>query len=149
MSRPSFGQPAPPPYRAPPPSRAYPPPQPPPHQQLNQPGSKFNVSEPNVAATSYERHTINHEHSQRMQHGLRNLLGGQQPSVPKHSTLDSHGQTAALQHLRSNGFHPQNEGQTNGSVSMNGNSEVFASPDALRDTANRLFTRNNNDRASF
>ena len=157
-ARPAFGQPAPPPYRAPPPSRAYPPPQPPslPHQQQQQqqPGtpaySKFNVSEPNVAATSYERHTINHDHSQRMQHGLRNLLGGQTPSsAPKHNTLDSHGQSAALHHLRSNGLQPQMEGmQTNGNSSAGGN-DPFASPDALRDTANRLFTRNNNDRSSF
>jgi len=132
-ARPVFGQPIPPPYRAPPPSRAYPPPPPPQHQQnqqqqQQQPGtpaySKFNVSEPNVASqngvnpnnmpsglnlsgmnsSSYERHTINHDHSQRMQHGLRNMLNHQ--TTPKHNTLDAQGQNAALQHLRSNGLQP-------------------------------------------
>ena len=152
-SRPVFGQPVPPPYRAPP---RLPYPQ---QQQQGTPAySKFNVSEPNVAASNpnnmsvssmtngaptsgYDRHTINHEHSQRVQHGLRNMLG----PGPKHATLDSQGQNAALQHLRSNGLQPQMD-----SGNQNGNSsDAFASPDALRDTANRLFTRNQNDRASF
>ena len=96
-------------------------------------------------SSSYERHTINHDHSQRMQHGLRNMLNHQ--TTPKHNTLDAQGQNAALQHLRSNGLQPPIE---NHHQNGNGNgSDVFASPDALRDTANRLFTRNNNDRASF
>jgi len=68
---------------------------------------------------------------------------------PKHATLDSQGQNAALHHLRQNGIQPQMENHHQQNGANNNSSDSFASPDALRDTANRLFTRNHNERASF
>ena len=161
------------------------------------PFSKFNSSEPNVSGNpnishqpqpaqnnspSYNgvaqptsptvnnggyRHTMNHENSQQVQHGLRTMM--QQPSSGpgvsgsmKHSTLDSAGQNMALNHLRNSGM-SSNQLQ-NGSIfpsvksppisstsqasTTNGDS-TYISPDNLRDAANRLFTRNHGDRSSF
>ena len=131
----------PPPYRAPPPGPVAP------SQQFsprpaNPPYSKFNVSEPNVRApvppatspgngqqSGYNRHTINHDNSQQMQHGLKNMLQQQ-----RGSTLDGAGQTAALQHLRNSGLNQDG---------------TYVSPDNLRDAASKMFARNQADRSSF
>ena len=165
------------------------------HSNMSAPFSKFNSSEPNVSGNpnlSHQphqnnhnlhnggsaqptsptspgggyRHTINHESSQQVQHGLRNMMQ-QQPSAanaaagPKHSTLDSAGQNMALNHLRNsgltssqlqNGNHFQSSKSPASSSSQvpttNGES-TYISADNLRDAANRLFTRNHGDRSSF
>jgi hypothetical protein len=164
------------------------------HKNMSTAFSKFNSSEPNVSGnpalshqppqnnTSFHngltqptspagnsggyRHTINHENSQQVQHGLRNMM--QQPtsggptSGLKHSTLDSAGQNMALNHLRNSGI-TSNQHQ-NGNIfqannkmpvlsssqtpATNGDS-TYISADNLRDAANRLFTRNQGDRSSF
>ena len=67
------------------------------------------------------------ENGPQVQSHLRNLL-----NQPKHSTLDNQGQNAMLQHLRSS----LDKG-------------YVASPENLRDTANRMFSRNQTDRSSF
>ena len=41
------------------------------------------------------RHTINHENSSSVQNNLKQML-----AMPKHNTLDIHGQNMAIQHLR-------------------------------------------------
>ena len=121
----------PPPYRAPPPLL---------HENGGAPGgpgmmatpagskpySKFNVSEPNITP---QRHTFNMENGPQVQSHLRHLLASQ----PKHSTLDNQGQNAMLQHLRN----------------TLDNQKSFVSPENLRDTANRMFSRNQTDRSSF
>lgn len=91
--------------------------------------SKLNISEPNIApnfvgSPAAYRHTMNVENSQTVQMGLRNLL-----QENKHQTLDSAGQSAALQHLRG----------ASGRLPMPG--DTYVSPDNLRDAANRMFTR--------
>ena len=121
----------PPPYRAPPPA-LYPGGPPSVGTPLSsKPYSKFNVSEPNMLPN---RHTFNNENGPQVQSNLRHLLA----ATPKHSTLDGQGQNAMLQHLRSSGLQD--------STNKNG---AYVSPDNLRDTANRMFNRNQMDRSSF
>ena len=120
----------PPPYRAPPPlmhengaGMVMTPPGVNPHH----PYSKFNISEPNITP---QRHTFNMENGPQVQSHLRHLLASQ----PKHSTLDNQGQNAMLQHLRN---------------TLDNNGKSYVSPENLRDTANRMFSRNQTDRSSF
>ena len=162
-------------------------------KSLSAPFSKFNSSEPNVSGNtnlSHQappnsvsgvsqnglvqptsplvnnggyRHTINHENSQQVQHGLRNMMmqpsagGGQVSTSHKHSTLDSAGQSMALNHLRNSGL-SSNQQQNNNvfqsakpptSTSITNGDSTYISADNLRDAANRLFTRNHGDRSSF
>ncbi len=87
-----------------------------------------------------------------MQHGLKNLMHG--PGVgggphshahPKHQTLDSTGQSIALQQLRSNGAFFQQQQQHQGlqhqqqqqQRRMQHGGDTYVSPDNLRDAANR------------
>ena len=166
-----------------------------PSKPLSAPFSKFNSSEPNVSGNpnmSHQppqnstggisqnglaqptsptvnnggyRHTINHENSQQVQHGLRNMMlqpsasGVQGSTGHKHSTLDSAGQSMALNHLRNSGltsnqqhanniFQPGKPPTSSSTPATNGDS-TYISADNLRDAANRLFTRNHGDRSSF
>ena len=163
-----------------------------PSKNLSAPFSKFNSSEPNVSGNpnlSHQpppnnngvglqnglaqptsptvnnggyRHTINHENSQQVQHGLRSMMqqpqaGGQGSTGHKHSTLDSAGQNMALNHLRNSGLalnqqQSNNTFQTNKpptSTTVTNGDSTYISADNLRDAANRLFTRNHGDRSSF
>ena len=122
----------PPPYRAPPPllqENGAGMVMTPPGVNQHHPYSKFNISEPNITP---QRHTFNMENGPQVQSHLRHLLASQ----PKHSTLDNQGQNAMLQHLRN-------------TLDNNHGGKSYVSPENLRDTANRMFSRNQTDRSSF
>jgi len=147
----------PPPYRAPPPgllpttSNQHPPPPP---KGASQPYSRFNVSEPNIGQYKSSpvgyRHTINHENSSAVQTNLKQML-----SMPKHQTLDMNGQSAAIQHLRMQGLNSdQRQQQFNRSahpdpgVQQQQSPDTYIGPDNLRNAANKMFSRNGNERSS-
>ena len=126
---PAMGPHPPPPYRAPPPLYN--------NTTPSKPYSKFNVSEPNMTLGP-TRHTFNAENGHHVQSNLRHLLA----STPKHSTLDGQGQNVMLQHLRNSGL----QENSNPANLKNGS---YVSPENLRDAANRMFHRGQNDRNSF
>jgi len=160
----------PPPYRAPPHNMNNNNQQPPPPPKgSNLPYSRFNISEPNVAGQYKSspipgyRHTINHEQGSSVQTNLKQML-----AMPKHNTLDMNSQNAALQHLRMQGLNPdgrspqqpapgqyQQRGGGGGQVpaghhdpGQNTNGDSYNGPDSLRNTANKMFSRNNEQRGS-
>lgn len=142
----------PPPYRSPPNPL-------PPQPTSKTAYSKFNVSEPNIngppsgiftgSPVGY-RHTMTLDHSHQVQHGLKNMLSSSGAPL-KHSTLDSSGQSYALQQLRSNGLgsDPQQQRLQTLQNRLPLPGDTYVSPDNLRDTANRMFSRNQQERSSF
>ncbi|CAB4059287.1 NUP133 [Lepeophtheirus salmonis] len=135
----SLQPPVPPPYRAPP--------------NPAQPFSKLNVSEPNIQDphpirsmspknTSSYRHTINHDSSQAVQHGLKNMLHDQRSgNSSKHATLDGSTQNIALQQLRNHMTFER------GGLKGNG----LPNSDSLRDSMSRSFSQEdpNSKRLSY
>lgn len=127
-------------------------PNPPPNSQGAY--SKLNISEPNIGGGAFSgspmtfRHTMNNDNSNQMQQGLRTMLGG----PAKHQTLDSAGQSIALQQLRANNPNVLQDKQQrlqNLQSKLPLPGDTYVSPDNLRDAANRIFNRNHHERASF